>query len=160
MSSAAPVTLGGMIVDFPMELKKTFDSQEKKDAPLEPSVASTVTHHGKNAASTMEITVSRITYLPQHTLVVEREAKSQLNRMVRMPGVQNPLQALADAKVSGQEAKRLSFTCDRMEKKIGIEALYIVRQQHLYIAQIVFVRDDTTRTEAENMLAKIKLAAE
>ena len=160
VANAAPVTISGLEVDFPMELKKTFDSQERKDAPLAPSVAASVTHHGKNAEGSMEITVSRITYADAVKLSIERDSKAQLLRIARMPGVKNPVQALADAKVSGQDAKRLSFKCERMGKKVGIEALYVIRGQHFYIVQLAFVSDDAVRAEAENMLAKVKLVAE
>jgi hypothetical protein len=160
VANAAPAIISGLEVDFPIELKKTFDSQERKDTPLSPSVAASVTHHGKNAEGSMEITVSRITYVDAAKPSIERDSKAQLIRMARMPGVTNPAQAMSDAKVSGKEAKRLSFKCERMGKKVGIEALYIIRGQHFYVVQLVFLQNDAVRTEAENMLAKVKLAAE
>jgi hypothetical protein len=157
-ANAAPVVLSGLEVDLPVELKKTFDSQEKKDAPLEKSVTAVLTHHGKNAAGTMEITVNRITYADEVKLVLDRTAKAQLLRISRMPGVKDPIQAMADAKVSGQDAKRISFKCERMGKKVSIEALYIIRGQNFYTVQMVFFQDDAVRAEAENLLTKVKLA--
>jgi hypothetical protein len=157
---AAPATISGLEVDFPVELKKTFDSLERKDVPLSPSVTASVTHHGKKADGTMEITVSRMTYMDTVKLSIEREPKAQLTRIARMPGVLNPAQAMADAKVSGHDAKRISFKCERMGKNVGIEALYIIRGQHFYIVQVAFLQSDAVRTEAENMLSKVKLAPE
>ncbi len=160
LARAEQVTISDVTVDFPILVKKTFDSKENPQAPLETNVAATVTHHAKNADSSMEFTVSRITYTDAHKPIVERETRAALNRIMRMPGVENSRQAMADAKVSNLDAKRLSFRCDRMKKKVCIESLYVVRKQVLYVVQIVFIENDATLAQVEAMLSKVQLAAE
>lgn len=160
LARAEPLTVSDVIADFPIALKKTFDSKENPQAPLETNVAASVTHHGKNADSSMECTVSRITYTEAHKPVVERETRAALNRIMRMPGVENSRQAMADAKISNLDAKRLSFRCDRMKKKVCIESLFVVRKQVLYVVQIVFIENDASLAQAEATLAKVQLTAE
>lgn len=127
----------------------------KNDDASQPLV-SIETHNAKT--KTMEISLVKTVYQPGTEISLTGAAKGAAAAVGKVPGVTKPMQAIADAKVSGAEAKRLSFTATRYGKKLGIEAIYIRKEETVWTVQILFESDEERQKQAEKLLGTVTLA--
>lgn len=131
------------------------DQTVKNDDPSQPLV--TIESHSAKT-KTMEITLVKTVYKPGTEISLTGAAKGAAAAVGKVEGVTKPMQAIADAKVEGAEAKRLSFAANRYGKKLGIEALYIRKESTVWTAQILFESTEESQKQAEKLLSTVALA--
>jgi hypothetical protein len=137
------------------EAKFTPGEPIKGDDPSNPLVTMEI-HSAKT--DVQEITLVKTVYRAGTELNLTGAAKGAAAAVGRTPGVTKPMQAIADAKVKGAEAKRLSFSATKDGKKFGIEALYILKGSTIWTAQVLFESDEESQQQAEKLLSTVTLA--
>ena len=112
-----------------------------------------------------ELRILKFQYNSQIRGTIDASASETVNNVARLPGIKNPSQRIVAIKVSGQEARRISFESDRNDGRLGAEFLIIQdsKRQTLYQVQVIFSKKPSVNPlsslslSEQQMIAKVIL---
>ena len=131
-----------------------FRSFFKRDDPNDPWV-SRESHIAKSGK--MEITLIKTVFESLEGVDFTSNAKGQV-QAIRSKEVAFNRIFVADAKIKGAEAKRLSSSTIIKGKKFAIESLCITKNDTLWAVHVVFESNDERQKLVEELLGSVALA--
>ena len=174
-SSIAAQDVGGMIVEYrlPFEAKEAKARTWHGNMPTEMQsmIQGFEVFEAGPSLGLGEVRVLKIRYVPKVSGNLNMAAQESIQNILRLPGIKNSTQNITAVKVSGLEARRISFATNRYDGKLGAEFLivYDKKTNTLFQLQVIFSKRksldlsgdldlDLERAFANNIVASARMA--
>ena len=136
--------VGGLVVEYIPAFQENPQKAQSWRAKMNPDLQAMIRDfqifEAPGNSGMNELRILKIQYNSQIRGTIDASASETVDNVARLPGIKNPSQRIVAIKVSGQEARRISFESDRNDGRLGAEFLIIQdsKRQTLYQIQVIF----------------------
>lgn len=159
--SFAVQNVGGLSVDYQPAFQENVAKAQSWQAKMAPEMQAMLSQfqifEAAGSAGILEVRLMKFQYNSKIRGNIDVAASESVANIVRLPGIKNPTQNIVPTKVSGREARRVSFESGRYDGKLGAEFLIVQdnASQSFYQLQMIF-----SKKSGFNPLASIDLQEE
>lgn len=109
-------------------------------------------------APDIEINVASVQYADGSALDIDQAMDGAVKGILKLEGISNPSHQIQSVTITGATAKRLSFTARRFGETLNLEAVYVIRGQHMWFVQTIFTeKTKESRPSANSILSSIEV---
>lgn len=136
--------VGGLTIDYAVPFQENTAKAQAWQAKMNPEMQGMLRgfqiFEAPGTSRFSEARVIKLQYTSQIRGNIDAAASEAVANIVRLPGIKNPNHTITKTKVSGQNARRVSYESGRNDGTLGAEFLIIQdqRNQVMYQIQLIF----------------------
>ena len=159
--SFAAQNVGGLSIDYQPSFHENVAKAQSWQAKMAPEMQAMLSQfqifEAAGSGGILEVRLMKFQYNAKIRGSIDVAASESIANIVRLPGIKNPTQNIVPTKVSGREARRVSFESGRYDGKLGAEFLIVQDDdsQSFYQLQMIF-----SKKPGFNSLASLDLQEE
>lgn len=136
--------VGGLLIDYQPAFQENVAKAQSWKSKMAPEMQAMLRQfqifEAAGSAGIQEVRLMKLKYNSKIRGSIDEAASESVSNIVRLPGIKNPKQNIVPTRVSGREARRVSFESGRYDGKLGAEFLIVQDNagQSFYQLQMIF----------------------
>ncbi|MDD2609388.1 MAG: hypothetical protein PHX60_06775 [Giesbergeria sp.] len=163
---ASAQQVGGLSIDYAVPFQENSVKAQAWQAKMNPEVRGMLRDfrifEAKGTSGISDVRLLKMEYTSQIRGDIDSAASETVANIVRLPGIKNPHHTILRTKVSGHDARRVSYESERNDGRVGAEFLIVQDRytQTAYQLQLIFSKRPSinplasTSLDEERTLAK------